>query len=282
MWFFKRWRTVITVFTGGLMLAGCGDLPQPFAPDPGRNNPVLAPAPDIGGIVISGIDGATPDMEGVLTERMIEILAEFQVPAMRDGANRNSHFLRGTIDPDRKITWVLRDRKGTLISDHTAAAALPETRVTRRNRAVLDPVLRRAAAKFADQLQRDRIADSNVPAFFLIPVEGLSSSRNTILLTALRDVLQRKGFRITETDTDRERYVSGSIVIRDLGDSQRRLNVTWSVLLPDGRLLGLVEQSNVIPASRLKTAWNEVSRAIAANAANGLSDLMIRTPPATK
>ena len=120
-------------------------------------------------------------------------------------------------------------------------------------------------------------------------VDGAGGDGNTLLRFAMIGHLRRAGFHPVVKADDAARFaVKGNV---EIGEPQiqgttevRKVRIVWTVKDANGKTLSTLEQANAIPAATLARAWGRAADLIAAAAAPGIADTVMRAraelPPA--
>ncbi|MCH9019128.1 MAG: hypothetical protein IIA73_01995, partial [Proteobacteria bacterium] len=114
------------------------------------------------------------------------------------------------------------------------------------------------------------------PALVVPPVIGAPGDGPVVLSRAMAAALDRMGATLAPEPGDDTFLVLGSVVVSDAAGREQRVEVTWELLDPDGRRLGVVRQQNTVPHGALDGAWGAHAVAIAEYAAGGVLELLAR------
>lgn len=112
-------------------------------------------------------------------------------------------------------------------------------------------------------------------------VDGAGGDGNTLLRFAMIGHLRHAGFQPVVKAEDGARFaVKGNV---DLGEPQiqgttevRKVRIVWTVKDANGKTLGTLEQANALPAATIARAWGKAADLIAAAAAPGIADTVMR------
>lgn len=112
-------------------------------------------------------------------------------------------------------------------------------------------------------------------------VDGAGGDGNTLLRFAMIGHLRRAGFQPVVKAEDGARFaVKGTVDISEpqiQGTSEvRKVRIVWTVKDANGKTLSTLEQANAIPAATLARAWGRAADLIAAAAAPGIADTVMR------
>jgi len=130
------------------------------------------------------------------------------------------------------------------------------------------------------RIARDR-ADPNSllnrPAKVMVAaVTGAPGDGNAALTKNIRANLTEYGLLVQTTKDGADFLVRGEVTIVPIPDHKERVEIVWTVDTAKGEERGKVAQLNEIPAGILNGFWGEVATAVAAEAAGGLNDVLIR------
>jgi hypothetical protein len=261
-----------------LILSACGDLPEPFLGNPGANarklaqplTPLLAVPP--------GSDTLLPDAANQdLAKQIATALQATEVPALvrapqptdwrlitraeRDGSVVKPSF--SVVSPQGKEEGKADGEPVPLDAWATASPAL------------LRQVAGEAAPRIGAVLTSIRIAHDkadpgslyNRAARVLVPeVTGAPGDGDQSLTQQMRARLALLGPVVLTTPTGADFVVQGQVKVVPI---ERRQT-------PSGDERGRVVQLNEIPAGTLDRYWGDVAVVVAAEASNGINDVLIR------
>ncbi len=272
-----------------LGLSACGDLPEPFLGNPGATARRLAkpPAPLLA--VAPGTDTLLPDQANKdLAEQLAKALQATEVPAMVRGtpektdwrlitrATQSSNMVSpefSVVDPDGK-------EEGKAVGEPVPVAewaiASPE---------LLNRIAAEAAPRVGAVLTGIRIAHEKADPnslynrsakVMVADVTGAPGDGNAALTRQMRARLAVLGPVVLTTPTDADFIVKGKVVVTPLPQHKERVEMQWSVNSPSGDDRGKVVQLNEIPAGTLDHYWGDVAVVVAAEASNGINDVIRR------
>ena len=257
-----------------LVLAGCGEIPRPFAPEfKGETNRPLMPI-DRAGVVVMPVRGL-PDsigFAGALTE---QLRAE-GIAAMLGGGNAASLVLHGQAEREGdgwRIDLNLDDAQGAALGSVATwlPPGPPESRAAAIARTVvglLDPQGTTAAAP--------------KPAVVVGAVEGVPGDGGRALARALEFNLRRANVELAELPEKATHVISAIVMIApprgEPGREVRHVDVRWTVRAADRREIGEVRQANDVPAGEIDRNWAEIAYLVADAAVPGIANLVARAP----
>jgi hypothetical protein len=113
-------------------------------------------------------------------------------------------------------------------------------------------------------------------------IDGAPGDGRISLRRSLAFELRKLGFRVAESiirgSTPIVLLGAVKIMAADKKDTQR-VEITWTVLAPEGRILGTIKQANNVKAGSLDSSWG-VTAALAARAATpGIAAIIRRAKP---
>lgn len=284
---------VLLSFLAVLLLAGCGQLPEPFLGNPGAEalrlrqppDPRLA-VPPAATALLSDQAGAAFAADLAQALRHNEVPAYAIAPAPTDwrlavaAQTQDGQVIpRYTVlDPEGKPRG---DVTGAPVSAAAWAAADPET-------------LRAAATESAPRLahlltgvetaimRADPHSLYNRPARVRVAaVTGAPGDGDHALALEMRRQLRAVGEQVVDT-TDGANAEGADFVVRcevktaPLPGGQERVEIQWIVDTAKGKEGGRVTQLNNVPAGSLDHAWGDVAAAVAQQAAGGVREVILR------
>ncbi|MSO89876.1 MAG: hypothetical protein EXQ89_07940 [Rhodospirillaceae bacterium] len=267
-----------------LILAGCGQVPRPFAPDAKADPNLLLWINDSRGVVVRPVEGLSPEAAAILARAMAQALHEANVPASLFSRNLASYELLGSaIQADANtvaISWQLLTPGGGARAGHLSslpvtpagfAAALP-----RATKAAVEAMLPLVQDAMPQPLARPKVIVAEVAG---APGDGRRSLARALAF-ALRqsDIDAVDGLDAPEASAGLGEafIVLGSVAISPGARGDQHIAVAWEVIRSDGSRLGVINQENDVPAGTLDRAWGDVAVAVAEAAAEGVADLFSR------
>ncbi len=98
-------------------------------------------------------------------------------------------------------------------------------------------------------------------------VSGSPGKGNDDLLIAMRRTLAAAGWDVLARARGDALTIHGEVGLAPPGNKTQRVTLKWVVAMPDGRVLGTVEQANQVPAGSLDKGWGQTA-ALATQAAS--------------
>lgn len=238
-----------------MAVAGCGNLPRPFAPESKTVSPVDFPPPADGAGVV--VDGARCPLSA---DALVAALRQREVPATAGPGNRGSMRLvceGGAAGRYWLLTGAGNTRLGEIPHDSP------------------DGVARRLLALIGRDAPPP--SDTDRPALVVGPVVGAPGDGATALTRAMALALKGRGAALAREPDDTALLVMGSVVVTDRDPGSQFVEVIWELLSPDGVRLGVVSQENTVDAGALDGPWGPIAPVIASAAAEGVIELIDRT-----
>jgi hypothetical protein len=273
-------KNLLALLVGLLVLAACGSLPRPFAPDDKKEgNPLLMLA-DRGGVVVRAVEGLNPDDATLLSAKTIEALQKQNVPAMTGRGNATSYVLDGVLRPapdgSASVVFQLVDPSGVIITNYIAT--LP----ARAGAAGLSRVAQETAMAMAEHLQPNPA--TSAPTTIALrrvvigDVTGAPGGENgsRALTRALSYALQRVKVPVADKADSDTLAVNGSVKVTPRSGQVRNVAFRWTVNNTEGTELGKVDMANDVPVEYLDRGWAELANAVAEAAADGIADIVER------
>lgn len=262
---------VLTLALAGL-LAGCGDIPQPFRHD--GLNPALAPVAARGVVVRPpGDDERATRVADAIVRRLLES----EIPASTKPVMAGAWLIAAEIDPGptaTRLTWRLTRGDAEVMASLTQTIpAGPWSRATPKTIEII-------AAEVADKLSPPLHGESadtpspKLPVVRLLPLTGLPGDGDKALAAAMRRMLERAGLKVTETEGPADFTVRGQITLTPGGGADETLAAAWVVAIADGTDLGSAAQQGAVPKGRLTQPWGSLAGDIAAGGAEGVIEII--------
>ncbi|WP_028793842.1 hypothetical protein [Thalassobaculum salexigens] len=254
-----------------VVLAGCGQLPQPFSKD--EANLAKAPfliAPATEGVLVWPMVGVPDDTAELITEMTVDALQKRGVAASSNASNRSSLMLSTSgerqADGALKIIWTLSRPNGEIVGTRVDAIAS-------------DPRFEQAVTQVARWIVPNaRRMDIEPPPFSVTVYEvgGAPGNGNDMLRRAMAFALKRADVAVADFPPPDGFVVQGYVSIepKELGGDL--VKISWTVMDGIGRELGTIDQSNTVASGALDTDWGPVASPIAKAAVPGIVTLIER------
>ncbi|MGE5203774.1 MAG: hypothetical protein ACM3O6_17080 [Acidobacteriota bacterium] len=273
----RRW----VAYALALLLAGCQPLPHPFEDDrPGPRAPIMT-LRDTDTVLVAPVAGLAPEARGKLAHAIAEALQADDILASAESGNRSSLNLLGTAsagDRGVKVDWRLIDSSGRSIGDATGSAAVSMDSLNRGDAAAIKALAMASATAVARLLQDDAPAAAPVRNFrqvVVFPVTGAPGDGKQSLTAAMTAALMQAKLTIVPGERSGDALsVVGTVTLDRPQNGRQRVAITWALLEPDGKQLGVVTQENAVPQGSLDRRWGEVANAVAEAAAPGILALI--------
>ncbi len=269
-----------------LSLAGCGDLPRPFAGRPGATAMALSRPPPPRLVVPPPADGLLPEHDaGAWAHATADALVAQEVPAFStypragDWVLRLSANLQGVQVTPR---YTLLDPKG---ADRGDVAGAPVAAATWAMGA--PDALQRSAAEAAPQVlallravdatlkQSDPNSLYNRPArIYFSGVTGAPGDGNTALARDMRRKLPQTGDLLVPAAVSGDFTLRGTVQVTDEPGGQQQVEIHWIVTDPAGHVAGDVAQGHDIPKGTLDRYWGDVADVVTDEAAGGVHEVI--------
>jgi hypothetical protein len=267
-----------------LLLASCGDLPEPFIGNPGVMGRRLAqpPAPRL--VVPPPSNALLPDAASrQFAGALAADLRAQDVPAFADRMHTNDWQLvataeqrGGAVVPIFRVLDPQGEDKG-----HTEGSLVPTQAWAAAASATLDQTAHDAAPKISDLLTRIQHADPNslynrTAKVEIAPVTGAPGDGNISLTKEMKAHLASLGPAVQDDANGADFIVQGNVRMVPIPGGQQRVEIQWVVKAANGEERGKVVQLNNIPAGSLDHYWADVAEVVATEAAGGVNDVILR------
>ena len=285
---FGRLATLLSPILLCCALAACGDLPEPFLGNPGATarrlaqplTPLLAVPP--------GTDTLLPDAANQdLAKQIALALQASEVPAMVQAPEKTDWRLithAERVGGGVKPLFSVQDPQG---KEHGSAEgeAVPLQVWANADHALLQQVAAEAAPRIGAVLTSIRVAHDkadpgslyNRAAKVLVTdVTGAPGDGDQSLTHQMRARLAVLGPVVLTTPAGADFVVQGQVKVVPIPKHQERIEIQWIVKTGAGDERGRVVQLNEIPAGTLDHYWGDVAVVVAAEASNGVNDVILR------
>ncbi len=277
---------------GLTLVSACQPLPRPFQPDSKRLNAAdFTRLGTRGGIIVRLpvlADRATAER---LAGLVAAALRDVDVPAIAGPLEEtNRYVLIGRADITDSVgtdvalagVWRLVDPQGREITTFQLAHQLDAAGWRSGDTATLALLAESVAQETAKQIAgvpppapRPSLAPQRIAVW---PIGGLSGEQASRLEAAVQGALRTRGLIVVGVDDPVAFVVTAWVERTDTGAATERISVEWALLRGDGQEVGVVSQSNLIPAGELDRTWPDAALAIAGAAADGLVEMLSRMP----
>jgi len=267
-------------------LSSCGDLPRPFAGNPGRNALALAAPPPPRLIVPAPTNGLLPDPDAkAWAEAVTNALVAAEIPAFSAPVHKGEWQLRLSASLDGtlvtpKFTYV--DPKGRIKGEVIGAP------VTAADWAQANPaVFQQSAAQAAPQIvgllravdaslkQSDPNSLYNRPArIYFSGVTGAPGDGNSALARGMRIRLPDTGDQLVAQAYSADFLLRGTVKMTDEPGGQQQVEIHWLVSDPAGHLAGDVAQGHDVAKGTLDHYWGDIAAAVTDEAAGGVHEVI--------
>jgi hypothetical protein len=268
-----------------LLLAACGDLPQPFRGNPGALATRLA-APPAFRVAIPPSDAAllTAAAQGTLAGALAEALSAQDWPVTAEAPEPLDWRLTVAAQQDGRIVvpvYALVDADGAPLGE-ARGAPVPVAAWSGAAEPLLREVAARDAAAVGGLLQRAERARRAIafrpgpgtPVIRMADVTGAPGDGNAALTARMRQALAGAGYVLQDRAQGAGYGLSGAVAVVRTAPRTERVEIVWTVTRADGRELGRIVQLNEVPAGTLGGLWGDVATVVAEEAAGGVRQVL--------
>lgn len=136
------------------------------------------------------------------------------------------------------------------------------------------PSKARDTAGAADKPRAKQRPAQTIRAVAVLPVAGNAPAGNAELAKAMRDTLKKAGWPVRNKAGKDTLSVVGRVRLGENRGDVQTVTLAWEVKAPDGKSLGLISQTNDIPAGMLNSGWGDQATPAAEAAATGIFSLI--------
>jgi hypothetical protein len=279
-------RLAALALVPALALAGCGDLPQPFAGRPGATAQRLSIPPPVRLVIPAPTAALLPPQEAAaLAHDLTDALVAQELPAFAEAPQPGDWQIRvsaelaaGAVTPRYELIDAGQQPKGDI-----HGAAIPAGAWAGGSPAAL----RQAAADAAPQItallrsvdasikQSDPNSLYNRPArIFLAGVQGAPGNGNASLTRQMRIKIPDTGDLLVGYAQSADFTVRGVVHMSPLAGHQQQVEIHWLVYDRGGKEAGDVAQGHDVEEGSLDHSWGDVAVAVASEAAGGVHDVI--------
>ena len=270
-----------------LLLAGCGDLPRPFAGNPGATALRLAQPPPARLAVPVPTNALLSDEASTAYEKaLVAALQDQDVPAVADIAREGDWrlTLAAEVRDDKVVpTFTVLNPSGEA-KGSTETAPQDAAQWADGSKPMLDQTAATAAPAVATLLTRieaqrqqsDPNSLLNRPARVAVnDVTGAPGDGNMQLSRQLREQLPQVGEIVQDGAAGADFIVQGQVKTAAGSGGSERIEIQWIVSNLRGDELGRVVQLNEISPGSLDRYWGDVALVVAQEAAGGIRDVIL-------
>ncbi len=288
----KATRTVGALFAVGLLagLAACGDLPQPFAGDPGANALRLAAAapPSRLDIPVPTAALLPAPQAGLWSRALADSLLGKEVPAVAQPTRPGDWHLAVTAarQGDQVVPTYRVIRPNGGVAAEQQGAAMPAGDWSGADPARLAANAALAATQVDAMLTRIQAAAAeadpnsllNRPTLiYFAGVTGAPGDGNAELSQELAARLPDEHDTLHTTAAGADYVVDGTVAVSKpdrANDGVQHVEIVWTVRSAKGHEAGKATQLHDVPAHSLDGYWGDVAVAAAAEAAGGIHEVI--------
>jgi hypothetical protein len=271
-----------------LLLAGCGDLPQPLLGNPGATARRLAqPPPARLAIPVPDQALLTDGAAKAWADAMAASLQSQEIPAVAGGSGKKewrlllSAELKGSsVVPAYSVVNPAGVPQGTSQGAPVPAGVwsdgAPETfKAAAENQAASLVTLLNHIEAVRQQSDPNSLVN-RPPKLYFAGVTGAPGDGNRALTQQMLLKLPSLGDVVQDTAKDADFTVVGQVKTGDGPKGAMSVELQWIVTTPKGQEAGRVVQLNEVPAHTLDAYWGDVAAVAAAEAAGGVHEVVVQ------
>lgn len=269
-----------------LLLAACGDLPRPFAGNPGRAALALAVPPPPRLIVPPPEGGLLPEPDAAAWAHAVsDALVAAEIPAFPEPAHKGEWILRLSASlQGAQVTprYTLIDPKGGTKGD-VDGAPVPASLWAQAAPAAFQQSATQAAPQIVGLLrsvdaslkQSDPNSLYNRPArIFFSGVTGAPGDGNISLARGMRIRLPDTGDQLVDRADRADFLLRGTVRMTDEPGGQQQVEIHWLVNDRAGHIAGDVAQGHDVAKGTLDHYWGDIAAAVTDEAAGGVHEVI--------
>ncbi len=271
-----------------LLLAGCGDLPQPFLGRPGATAMRLAqPPPSRLAIPLPTASLLTDAAATTWAKSLADALVAQDLPVSPKRAGPGDWRLILSADlKDGAVvpTYTVTDPRGHK-QGQSEGPAVPAADWAAGEPATLKAAADAEAPKVIALLNgieaRRQMSDphsllNRPPVIYFKGVTGAPGDGNTALTRQMTTRLPNLGDQVQDTPGGADFSLAGEVKTAQGAGNTTRIEIQWIVVDDQGRERGRVVQLNEVPPHSLDSYWGDVAVAVATEAAGGVNEVLIQ------
>ncbi len=269
-----------------LLLAGCGDLPRPFAGRPGTQAVALSRPPPARLAVPPPTGALLPDAgAATFADAVTEELVVREVPAVAGPAHPGDWRLDltasrqgGQVVPHFTVSDPAGKTRGSTdgppVSAAAWAAATPDLLRQEAGASGLSIAALLTRIEAARRQSDPNSLVNRPPRVMVAEVKGAPGDGNRALGRQMRRILPQYGEVVTDTPQAADFTVAGTVHTAPGPDGTTRVEIQWHITDAAGHDLGKVVQLNNVPAGSLDGLWGDIALVVAQEAATGVKDVI--------
>ncbi len=278
------------VLAGLLLLAGCGELPRPFAGHPGAAGARLA-VPPPARLAVPPPPGLPPASAAMLAQALAAQLVAQTVPAEAGPPHQGDWSLAVDVPPAPAGTAPAQvTPRFTVLDGHgkphgaVSAPAVPAAAWQRGDPVTLGSIAKTVAPRIASLLSTISLAERKADPHSLLnrsarlrllAVEGAPGNGDTALYEQMSRELAALGTVVQTAAKGADFTVAGRVDVVSGTHGLDNVTIDWKVSDRHG-LAGHVTQVNAVPHGSLAHAWGDVAVYAAHEAAAGVKQVIDR------
>ncbi len=276
-------RAIAVPFLVPLLLAACGDLPEPFMGNPGATarrlavpaTPMLAIPPPTDALLTVSAGGDFADLLALSLQKE-EVPTLARVPRKNDWRLAITAGRQGDqVVPRYAVQDPAGHEQGAIDGAAFLADGWTSGSPSTLGQAAKDAVPKIVALMVSIRTTRDRANPNSLlnraAKLFVPEVTGAPGDGNVALTKLIRIRLAEFGPLVQVTPEGTDFTVKGEVVVSPLPKGKQQVEIVWTVTRPSGVVNGKVSQLNSLPAGMLDNLWGDVAVVVAQEAAEGIN-----------
>lgn len=117
-------------------------------------------------------------------------------------------------------------------------------------------------------------ADYQIKAVAVMRVKGSPGKGDAELTEAMRSTLKTAGWSVISAPRADALTIGGKVKLDDADGDTQRVSLVWTISAPNGKVLGAISQSNIVPTGSIDLGWGDTAIQVAEAAALGIFDVV--------
>ncbi len=281
-------RALSLLLALSMLLAACGDLPEPFLGNPGAMARQLAvPVTPMLAVPPPSDPDMTPQARRDFADLLALSLQKEEVPTLARKPEKTDWRLvisaahKGDqVVPHYAIQDPAGHEQGAIDGTPIAAPDWTAGPPSALSAAAQDAVPKILAVMMSVRATRDRANPNSllnrVAKLYVPLVTGAPGDGNTALTQLMRTRLAEFGPLVQTTPDGADFTVKGDVIVTPQPKVQQRIEIAWTVTRPSGVVVGKVSQLNLVAAGSLDAYWGDIAVVVAQEASGGINTVVER------
>lgn len=242
-------------------------------------------------VAVVPVGGLSADVRTKLASAVADELQKLDILATAEPGGGDRLSLLGIARASGSgttVDWRLTDDSGHIMGQATSIAPVPLESVNRGDPNALKTVAAAAAGRVAPLLEDDTPAETTAAPqqdyqhIVVRPVTGAPGDGQEALRLAMAAALSQAKLSVVPPTGGATKTLAivGSVKLDPPRAGKQHVAISWILLDPGGKQLGVVSQQNDVQPGSLDGRWGDVANAVASAAAPGIVALIAKAQQA--